>query len=136
MTNPRYTAFRAFRSDAAEQSGKRGRRLVVDHQDKTVGALGSGTTDEGTIFGGMRVESYLGEVGSKTALKAALKASKTPVLVEDEALTAYVNEHDGQLPLEGLRGAEGALDDFVDQRPQAVNRAAKKAARELATAAA
>ena len=130
MTNPRYTAFRAFRSEAAEQSGKRGRRLVVDHQDKTVGALGSGQTDEGTVFGGMRVESYLGEVGSKTALKAALKASKTPILVEDAALTTYVNEHDGQLPLEGLNG-EGP-DDFVDQRPQAVARAAKRAERAAA----
>jgi hypothetical protein len=136
MSNPRYIAFRCFRSDAAEASGKRGRRLVVDTQEKQVLAMGSGTTDEGTYFGGMRHESYLGEVGSKTALKAAVKASKTPVVVVDEALTDYVNAHEGQLPLEGLNGAEGALDDYVDQRPQAVARAAKKATRELAAEAA
>lgn len=134
----KYIAVRAFRSEAAAASGKRGRRLVIDQESGTVQSLGSRWNPETreTTYEGM--QAVAGIVAADVpSLAMALSASKTPLVVEDPALSAYVNVHDGQLPLEGLTGV--GPDDFVDQREAAVarrNRIAERTAEQSEEAAA
>ena len=129
-----YIAVRAFRSEAAAKSGKRGRRLVLDAETGTVSALGSiwNPEDKTTSYAGMQVVPGM-QAHDLTELGLALATSKTQLVVVDENLTEYVNQHDGQLPLEGLQG-EGP-DDFVDTRQAALDRAeriaSKKAPKEV-----
>lgn len=133
----RFIAVRAFRSEAAATSGKRGRRLVIDQNTGEVRSLGSTWDPESrtTSYEGM---APVGQLSAKTAdeLAGLLATSKTPLVFADAALTAYVNEHDGQLPLEGLTGT--GLDDYVDLREAAVSRReriAEKAAEKAAASA-
>lgn len=129
-----YIAVRAFRSEAAANSGKRGRRLVINQADGTVSSLGAKWDPETreTTYEGMAQVSNL-QAHSSEELAMALAASKTPLVLVDQALTEYVNGTGGQLPLEGLQGV--GPDDFVDLREAAVTRReriAEKAQKESA----
>jgi hypothetical protein len=122
----RYLAVRCFRHEFDRKSGRRGRRLVIDLEQGGVTMLGHHPLLGGAQ--GMEVDPSLKNdmVRSLNDLIHALQDSRTPLVVVDEALTKYVNEHDGQLPLEGLppshRTDVAHPDDFVDMRPEAVRR--------------
>jgi len=123
-----FQAVRCFRSESAAKSGKRGRRLVLNTETGTVSQMAYAYADGESVAVGMAT-LYEG-VASIEGLSLRLAETKTPIVLTDDALSAYVDDHDGQLPAEGLEYEAPVLDDFVDERPAAVARRAKAAERE------
>ena len=132
-------AVRCFRSEAAMGSGKRGRRLVIDATDG--GVFHAVTDGAAGLMPGLEEDPVVKGVDPSTIktvdeLALALGAGRTPHVLEDPALTDYVNVN-GFLPREGLPLGAGLTedeypDDFVDARPEAVTRRERIAAKAAA----
>lgn len=112
--------------------GRRGRRLVIDRQTGDVTELGLnywltmawGMAPAGLVWASDIQQEPFRDVFEVEDLRVLMERSWTPYVLVDEALSEYVNEHDGRLPLEGqvqtVASWSGLRDDFVDMRPEAV----------------